>query len=236
MAFSSSRRSTYYLVIPLAIAMAVALSGCLTGTLIESGRLHERVLRYERIAIDERDLVIDYTVEVSRSATGTASASGTRERRSAILSIEELDARPPHSTDAFPLRRLRSWPRSATPLTIRMSSDDGGGSECTRCPLSVVSHVSDISDALEGPRVEITERDGRHLGFRVCRGDADRGMTRVSTLESTDHCLGYFYSAALYDDHLAWWIYPLTPFAAAIDIALLPIQVVTLPPLLLLSD
>jgi hypothetical protein len=217
--------------------MAVALSGCLTGTLIESGRLHERVLRYERIAIDERDLVIGYTVEVSKSATGTGSASGRRERRNAMLSIEELDARPPHPADAFPLRRLRSWPRSATPLTIRTSFDDGGGgSECTRSPLSVASHVSDAPDASEGPQVEITERAGRHLGFRVCAGDTDRGMTRVSTLETPDHSLGYFYSAALYDDHLAWWIYPLAPFTFAIDIALLPIQVVTLPPLLLLSD
>ena len=76
MAFSSRRTFGRTSVSAMAMVMAMALSGCLTGTLIESGRLHERVSRYERIAIDGHDLVLDYTVEVSKSATGAGPAPG----------------------------------------------------------------------------------------------------------------------------------------------------------------
>ena len=71
--------------------------------------------------------------------------------------------------------------------------------------------------------VRIKEEGNRHIGFDLCPA---RGET----------CLGFFYSAALYDDWIAWWAYPLAPFAIAIDISLLPIQVLTLPPLLAISD
>jgi len=248
MTSSSSRRSSFLALIALSTSMSVALSGCLTGSLIESGRLHERVSRYERISIDERNLVIDYTVVVSKSATGRNATSGRSQRRTAVLSIEDLDARPPHPTDAFPLRRIRSWPRHSTsprhstPLPIRITIVDGEGSEPAPPTLGAASNTSDVSDVSDfsdlpsGPRVEITEHVGRHLDFRVCPGDSDRRMTRVSTADAADLCLGPFHSAALYDDHLAWWIYPLAPITAAIDLALLPIQVVTLPPLLLLGD
>ena len=238
MAFSSrrtfGRTSVSALAMALAMATSMALSGCLTGTLIESGRLHERVSRYERIAIDGHDLVLDYTVEVSKSATGAGPAPGRSKRRSAILSIKDLGARPPHPADAFPLQRVPVRPRIATPLQIRISSDGvGDGSTRHRRTLADVSDVSDWPDA---PRAEVIEHAGRHMGFRVCQGDADRAMTRVRNVDTRDDCLGYFYSAVLYDDHFEWWIYPLAPFAIAIDVALLPIQLVTLPPLLLVSD
>ena len=211
--------------------LALTLSGCLTGTLIESGRLHERVDRYERVGIAGSDLVVDYTVVISRSAAETGSTPERTAKRSVMLSLDDLDARPTHPTDAFPLRRAPSRPGIVTPLALKVTTGDhGDGSTTTRRRLGIGP------DALDPPRVEITERLGRHLGFRLCSDEADRGVTRVSAIESADRCLGYFYSAALYDDHLAWWIYPLAPFAVAIDVALLPIQAVTLPPLLLLSD
>jgi len=241
MASSSSRLFGRTLIV--ALAMAMSLSGCLTGTLIESGRLHERVFRYERIAIDGPDLVLDYSVEVSKSATGAGSVPGRSERRSAILSIEDLAARPPHPAEAFPLRRVPPRPRVATPLPIWIGSDGvRDASMRPRRTLAGVSDVSDVSDASDWSdtpgvaKVEITEQSGRHVGFRVCPGDADRAMTRVRVAENRNDCLGYFYSAVLYDDHLAWWIYPLAPFTIALDVALIPIQLVTLPPLLLVSD
>jgi hypothetical protein len=217
--------------------MAMTLSGCLTGTLIESGRLHERVSRYEHIAIDGHDLVLDYTVEISKSAAGTGAARGRSERRSAILSIKDLDTRPPYPTDAFPIRRVPPRPRVATPLQIRISSH-GAGDDSTGLlqPNSAVSGAPVSSLTPAAPKVEVTERAGRHLGFRVCPGEVDRGMTRVRSVRQRNDCLGFFYSAVLCDDHLAWWIYPRAPFTIAIDVALLPIQLVTLPPLLLVSD
>jgi hypothetical protein len=238
MASSSSRA----LISSLAVVsmMSLTLGGCLTGTLIESGRLHERVTRYERIAIDGDDLVLDYTVTVSKSPAAEGPRSGKSEQRAAILSIEGLDARPPHPVDAFPLRRVSTKPRTGTPMPIRITSDDHGDrpSRAHRR----VADTSDASDTSKGsgafavPSVEITERVGRHLGFRLCPGHSNRGMTKVNIVETDDACLGYFHSAALYDDHLTWWVYPAIQFAIALDLALIPIQVLTAPPLLLVSD
>jgi hypothetical protein len=227
MASSSSRAL-------IASVLSLTLSGCLTGTLIESGRLHERVTRYERIAIDGDDLVLDYTVTVSKSPNGVGSRSGRSEQRAAILSIEDLNSRPPHTADAFPHRRVSTRSRTGTPMPIRITSDEHGNHSSPAhrrfVDTSVRSHVIGV------PSVEIAERAGLHLGFRLCSGRSVQETTEVSIVKTSDACLGYFHSAALYDDHLAWWVYPAVPFAVAADVALIPLQVLTLPPLLILSD
>jgi hypothetical protein len=69
--------------------------------------------------------------------------------------------------------------------------------------------------------VELIVADGQQQGFRLCTDDA---------------CEGLFRSQILHRDRTAWWVYPLLPFAGAVDLALMPLQVISLSPFFLLGD
>lgn len=64
---------------------------------------------------------------------------------------------------------------------------------------------------------------GPPSGFRLCRA-------------AGGPCSARFYSAALYRDRTAWWVYPLLPLSVALDAALFPLQVVSVGPFFVLGD
>ena len=45
---------------------SVVLTGCWTGHLMESGRLHESVLTYERVGIEADVVYVDYVAEIAK--------------------------------------------------------------------------------------------------------------------------------------------------------------------------
>ena len=75
--------------------------------------------------------------------------------------------------------------------------------------------------AVDEEFVEVIVAAGRQRGFRLCRDGA---------------CGGLFRSQILYRDRTAWWVYPLLPFSGALDIALTPLQVISVSPFFLVGD
>jgi hypothetical protein len=214
------------------IVVALGTTGCWTGQLIESARLHERVRTYERIAVVGEEIHLDYTAEVTtrlpdRDDDRTFDAPRPSKLRGAVFPLSEMTVVPEHPVDAFPLERTAFGVREGQALPIVIEP------EVAASPRSKATDLGFTPPILETPSLQtnppasvvarVDRRDGRHQGFRLC-----------ST--TGDPCVGYFYSAALYDDPLAWWVYPAAPFAVALDIAMLPFQVLTLPVLLVVSD
>jgi hypothetical protein len=201
------------------VLLILPTSGCVTIELMEAARLQERVLKYDRIALVEGDVQIEYTAEItdelperdeSERAEAPSSDSMTT-RRGAVFALSELAVRPAYPVDAFPLARIDADPDVGASLPIGFADDwaggDSAGSRPTRAP-----YVA-----------RIDEQDGRHRGFRLCP-------------TAGGPCLGYFYSEALYADPIAWWAYPISPFTFAIDLAILPIQAFSLPILIAVGD
>jgi hypothetical protein len=210
--------------------LTLTLSGCFTGTMIESGRLSESVLTYERISVEGDDLQLEYTVEITRGA-GDPDDRGTREAtRRAAFPLSELEAIPAHPVDEFPLRRFRKRADRGDVVPIVVTTRPNTASENERRMRPAGVSGSWIA--------EVTDSDGRHLGFQLCATQPASGAHPVGTESSAVEgpCLDYFYSAALFDDPVAWWVYPVAPFAFALDLAVLPIQILTLPPLIFFSD
>jgi hypothetical protein len=204
-------------------------TGCFTGELIESGRMHERVRSYERIAIVDATVYVDYTTEVAtelprRNTDWTIDTARSNKKRSATFPLAELTVRPERPVDTFPLLRIPYGRHEgrALPIAIESGSAEADGAHFE-------SHAPDPPDGLSADAspdslvARIDAERGRHQGFGLCPATGGR-------------CVGYFHSAALYDDPIAWWVYPIAPFAFAADIAVLPIHVVTLPILIAISD
>jgi hypothetical protein len=194
--------------IALLSVLLLGLPGCWTGHLIESGRVRESVLTYRGAALDGELLRLDYTVE---RIDARHDRKGPEER-SALVALADLDAKPEHAVDAFPLRRIPPDERSDGEIPLIVVE---AGSQATL--------ASARSPDLGSPIVEVDSTDGRHEGFRLCS-------------EEGAPCPAHFHSGALTEHTLSWWVYPLAPFAVGVDLALLPLQALTLPPLLLLSD
>lgn len=253
---SSSKASSRARWIGAVATLAILGSGCWTGLLVESGRLHERVARYERISIDGEKLLLDYTVGLSRDARSNPSTSDRLERRAVLLRLADLFVTPPYTVDAFPLERIAAGSCGARTLPMRIvSRTDAPGRRGVPSvdPLRAIFPVGreggedawplhrSVGASGAGPRelfAEIAEHDGQHLGFRLCPLTTATEHARFDTLPARleRDCRGDFYSAALYEERFAWWIYPIAPISLAVDIALVPIQLITLPPLLVLSD
>jgi hypothetical protein len=175
---------------------------------VESGRLHESVLTYTAAGIDDQELRLDYTVEVSSAREEPRS----KQDRSAIVEVAALKQRPELPVDEFPVRRVAVRPV--------VESDWSG------MLIIAPRHASSESDmAPSSPRLwlDVDEPSGRHVGFRLCP-------------VSDPECEVYFHSAALYRSHISWWVYPLAPLAFGIDVGILPFQAVTLPFLLYFGD
>lgn len=192
----------------LCALLLIAVPGCWTGRLIESGRLHESVVTYTSAALDSEALRLNYRVEVS-DARGRPRS---REERSATVALATLAARPERPVDETPVRRVPTGSHTGreVPVALVISRHDAA-------PV-VVAGSPGIQMVLQ-----VYEHDGRHAGFRVC------STTRT-------RCLGHFHSGALYRDHIAWWVYPVAPLTATVDLALLPLQAVTLPLTLAFGD
>lgn len=191
--------------------LTLTLSGCWTGQLIESARLHETVLTYERISLVGDELRVDYLAELTRDLSGNRIGPLATRLRAASFPIDALAHRPVHPVDDFPLRRIRPGSMSGTPLAI-------GGNRDVR-----QSSLVEMNSQSGGMVANLAESEGRHLGFGLCH-------------VAGEGCVGFFHSGALYRDRISWWVYPVAPFAIALDLALLPIQLFTLPPLIALSD
>jgi len=191
--------------------LVLVLTGCWTGQLIESARTHESVLTYQRISIDGDELRVDYVAEVTRDLSGKHDETPPMKLRAASFSIDALTHRPALPVDEFPLRRIRPGSGGGKPIRF------GGNPVAPSYP-----HV-DLKSPNDELIAKLSVREERHLGFGLCPA-------------AGDECLGFFHSAALYQDRISWWAYPAAPFAIILDLALLPIQIFTLPPLIALSD
>lgn len=170
--------------------------------------MQESVVRYTAAAVDGENLRLDYTVEV----VDARARRHSRERRSASLALADLTGPTEFPVDAFPVRRIPEGSRSGREVPIELVVVQRDGPRASTCCL------------LGSPvLMEIDEREGRHAGFRLCP-------------TPNDPCEGYFHSASLHRDPIAWWVYPVAPFTVSVDLALFPIQVVTLPVLLVSGD
>lgn len=63
-------------------ALAAAVSGCVTGHLVEAGRRWERPATFEAASVDGKRLVVRYVAQVS---DGAGTALGVRPRRAEVL-------------------------------------------------------------------------------------------------------------------------------------------------------
>ena len=120
---------------------------------------------------------------------------------------------PVAALSAAPELPVDAFPVERMRLSGARSSDD------RRLPLV----AADTPDAAPGaPYVAVLGGDGRHAGFLLCAAH--------------DLCRGVFRSEALYRDHTAWWVYPILPFSVALDLVLLPAQVIGVAPFFLLGE
>ena len=214
------------------VALLLLTTGCLTGELIQSARMHERVRTYDRIAIVDQSIRLNYTSEIRSELPDEGEDSDPMairavRQRGATFVLSELTVRPEHPVDKFPLRRVAfgSAEGQALPVTI---SNEATQSEQTleldHSPTSLdANHTPTWEAHSSGLIVRIDERRGKQQGFRVC---STNGAP----------CLGYFYSAALHDAPVAWWAYPVAPFTFVLDVVLTPFQIVTLPIMIALGD
>ena len=131
-----------------------------------------------------------------------------REPRSARIRISDMRMRPEHPVDAFPL----------TPL-----DPDGPPAEAPPLPILAPGKGPPPAGAAFVVRVETTPAG--HEVLRLCPARADASP-----------CEGSLYAAALYRDRTAWWVYPLAPIGAAVDVALLPLQLITTAPFFVAGD
>jgi hypothetical protein len=167
----------------------------------------ESVLRYRAIEVEGEKLRIDYTVE--RSGILVVPSRGERRATLPIAALEGAEEIP---VDALPVDIGPARPAlpAGAPLELRVAATGARGRV----------------GACEGPgalAAVVESRDGRDAGFRLVR-------------DGGGPCLHSFRSAALYRDGTSWWVPPLMPVALAVDLALLPVQLVTLGPFLLLSE
>lgn len=95
------------------------------------------------------------------------------------------------------------------------------GLEIQGQPIPLVQESRE-ADPRDTPWLEVIAGQERPRGFYVNTGAAIRD--------------GFFRSEALYRDRTAWWVYVLVPFSAAVDVALLPLQVVSVAPFFVLGD
>ncbi len=161
--------------------------------------------------------------------------------RESVISYDRSFVGPDHirldysveTTDAWgharaPGRRAAIVPRAAitalpeTPVDAvpveRIDPSDAPGPGLRPAPVLAESPSSPLSTQ---EYVELIVADGQQQGFRLCKDGA---------------CEGLFRSQILYRDRTAWWVYPLLPFAGALDMALMPLQVISLSPFFLLGD
>ncbi len=192
----------------LCALLPIALSGCWTGRLIELGRLHESVVTFDDAALDGEDLRVDYTVEVA----DVRDEFQAKKRRSAAVPIAALAIHPPVQVDEVPVRRLSAGSRADREVPVDLVIGQRSRARSQGTGLLVAPMV-----------LEIDREDDRHTGFRLCPNTAAR-------------CHGYLHSGTLYRDHIAWWVYPIAPLTVLVDLALIPIQLVTLPPMLFAAD
>lgn len=196
----------------LAASLAVLLwicPGCLSGHAIELGRIHESVLRYERAFSNDERLLLRYEVEIGdhrRTRLGGA-------QREVALLVDDLRAVPELEVGRFPIQ----------PVRIEQALEPGDHELELVMGLQAPLAAQAVPTAQIGVmRLQIESRDGRHIGFRL-QGGSPGGSAR-------------FRSGALYHSHLAWWVYPLLPFTAALDLALLLPQIVAVTPLFLAGE
>jgi hypothetical protein len=186
----------------------LALPGCWTTHLMEHGRTREIVLSYEAASVDGQFLRLDYTVGGIDDGTQPKEVR----RRSAIIALDDLVADPEHPVDAFPMKRVRPGQRAAGETALELVEANGRAALTGADPAEVTSII-----------MEIDAENGRHTGFRLC-----------PDLRAT--CPAHFHSDALTRDRLSWWVYPVAPVALGVDMVLLPLQLTTLPAMLVLSD
>ncbi len=193
----------------VAAALLLTLPGCWTGRLFEAGHLRESVVAYHHASSDGENLLIDYSVEII-DADGKPVG---QERRGASIALAALAAKPEHPVDAFPLEHLPT----GTPTTDEM------------LPVLVLRGSATILEATpaaahDTPMVmEIVASGERHAGFRL------RTAGKAAPV-------GHFHSEALYRSRTAWWIYPLVPFSATLDVAFIPIHCVAMLPFFVAGD
>jgi hypothetical protein len=187
-------------------SLAIGALLLLAATGCWTGRVFEAG-RVRESVLEYRSAALDgEQLHLEYTAELVGLVSRCREPRAATLALAALRAQPEVPVDVFPLERVAPGGFAGRPL-----------------PLAAVA-PGDPPAPAAGPELLVElEEDGRPRSVRLCpRAGAS--------------CLPPFYSAALYRDRTAWWVYPLLPFSAALDAALFPLSMVTVAPFFVLGD
>jgi len=215
---SSSRlpRATRQRAALVALLLTTAAPGCWTGRIFQAGRVRESVAEYRAAGLTQDSLRVDYTALLEGGGSGRR-----LQPRAARVGLAALRAEPEHPVDAFPLERVS--PDAPAPGEVPLALVRGG-----RRPVRGGQRPVREEEAAPGRgaeslvlRVEIDSQG--HQLLRLCPSGAGP-------------CVGHLYSAALYRDRTAWWVYPLLPLGIVVDAVLLPLQLVTTAPFFLAGD
>jgi hypothetical protein len=200
----------------VALLLTTAAPSCWTGRIFQAGRVRESVVEYRAAGLTQDSLRLDYTALLEGGGSG-----GRLQPRAARVGLAALRAEPEHPVDAFPLERVS--PDARVPGEVPLALVREG-----QRPVPNGQRLVREGEAAAGPgaeslvvRVE-TDPQGHQL-LRLCPSAAGP-------------CVGQLYSAALYRDRTAWWVYPLLPLGIVVDAALLPLQLVTTAPFFLAGD
>jgi hypothetical protein len=206
--------------------LTLGLSGCWTGNLIEWGRRHSTVVDYSRVASDGKSLRVDYFLAPERS--GKPDARRHSEKAAGELPFSFLLDSPPPSVEQLDVEWETSsgWSESGVPLALNFSS-------LPATFTAVEWHNllgADVRRKLQRGELEVwveTSPEGpggkRPSGFRLCSSNGETCYLQVI-------------SGSFAKERISPWVYIFAPVTAAVDLSLLPIQIATLPILLVLSD
>ncbi len=208
----------------IAAYSVLMLSGCCTGSLIESGRRHYTVIEYSRVAMDGDTLRIDYSL----ARQGVSKPYADAETMTAELPFDSLLASPTLPVDELALEvQVSSWRNeSALPLVLNhrplpMGSVSANGHGQSRADARDLFQDRELEAWIES--VPSDSEMGRPMGFRLCSSDGNV-------------CHARFSSGTLSRDRIALWVYFFAPLTMMVDLGLLPAQIATLPILLAVSD
>lgn len=209
---SSSRPQRVALV---ALLLTSALSGCWTGRIFQAGRVRESVLEVHAAGLTQSCLRLDYRAELEGGGS-----SRRLEPRAVRIELAALRAQPEYPVDAFPLER-----------------EPPGTREPGEVPVPIVPEGSEPEREGREPAREAGAAPPDSTGAMLVRVETDaQGNQLLRLCPATGACIGQLYTAALYRDRTAWWVYPLLPFGVVVDAALLPLQLVTTAPFFLAGD
>ncbi|CAG0998055.1 hypothetical protein BURK2_02806 [Burkholderiales bacterium] len=92
---------------------------------------------------------------------------------------------------------------------------------------------------LEGARLPVVgahEAPSAHRGAHLVLLEGEDGRLDLRLCVPDEPCSERFHGAALSQSAMSWWVTPLFPFAFALDVALFPLQMVSVAPFFVFGD